>query len=184
MNSSIFKILALLTTLSVSNVHSMIKSNYVDHAVTQYAGEIGQVAFGLGKKVSENYSFSILYGYVPKDIAGTEIETYAFKNNYSLFRFERLKTLFNFYTGINIYHVIGLKYQTSRHANYPRNYYRMSSIRALIYLGMNASIVNKQNKVFFESGINDFWIINYLNNSEVLDPKDYVSLALGWKHLF
>ncbi len=159
-------------------------ARYVDQMKLQHAGEIGYIAFGLGKVISKNYSFDILYGYVPADIAGNEIETYSFKNDYKVYRYEKLKYLSTLYIGINFYHVIGLKYQTSRFGSYPRNYYRMSSIRVMPYLGLSVTLKNKKDDLFLESGVNDVWLVNYYNNPDEINLSDYASLALGWKHPF
>jgi len=168
-------ILSLLLSFS-----STTNAAFVDYTKLQYAGEIGLLSAGLGKVVTSNYSFSFLYGYVPESIAGKEIETYSFKNDYSLYRYHRNSNFLDFYIGLNIYHVKELHYQMHRQRPYPRNYYRMSSIRAMLYWGMSYQLQSKKSSIYFESGINDVWIVNYYNNHEVLDPKDYVSLALGW----
>lgn len=150
----------------------------------QYAGEIGLLAFGVGKNITPRYSLQFFYGYVPNTIAGKEIETYSFKNNY-IFKNTSIHPFdINFYGGMNIYHVIGLRYQTSRFASYPRNYYRTSSVRALLYLGLDVKLKGKNNQYYFETGINDIWLINYYNNPETIKPQDYVSLAFGWNKLF
>lgn len=163
---------------------SSTQAAFVDQAKVQYAGEIGILSFGLGRTITKNYSFDILYGYVPESEAGKEIETYSFKNDYKFFRYEKHPYLMSIYMGVNVYHVIGLRYQTSRFASYPRNYYRISSIRTLLYLGVELETQSNRNSFFFESGMNDIWIINYYNNQNVLDPKDYISLATGWNHTF
>jgi hypothetical protein len=160
-----------------------IQAAYVDRMKVQHAGEIGLLAFGLGKKISKKYQFDILYGYVPKNIAGTEIETYSFKNDYLMYEYEFLNRLQHLYIGVNIYHVIGLKYQTSRLNSYPRNYYRMSSIRFMPYLGYKI-LWNKKSEFFLESGVNDIWLVNYYNNLDEINLADYASLAIGWTKNF
>ena len=174
-----------LFVLSVLIIFSANASSaYVDRMKVQHAGEIGLVAFGLGKKVSENYSFDILYGYVPKNIAGSEIETYSFKSDYKLYNLEAYSFLHTFYMGMNLYHVIGLKYQTSRLGSYPRNYYRMSSIRFMPYLGYKLHFNKLVNEIYIESGVNDIWLINYYNNPDEINLADYASLGLGWTRNF
>lgn len=157
-------------------------AHFVDHLKAQHAGEIGLLAFGLGKEVTSKYNFDFMYGYSPESETGIEIETYAFKNQYHLTFLEYKEFIFTPYIGAAIYHVIGLKYQTSRNASYPRNYYRMSSLRILLYSGFEVMKFTSKYSGFFEAGMNDIWIINYLNNSDIIDPKDYISLAIGFKY--
>lgn len=158
---------------------------FIDYFKVQYAGEIGFLSAGIGKNFTENYSFEYFHGYVPEDIGGHEIETFAIKNNYKFLKLERWGYSSDLYVGVNIYHVTGLEYQTSRHSSFPEEYYRLGSIRALFYTGLTLrSSKYSQHMGYFESGLNDIVLINYLNNKDVIDPKDYVSLALGYGYIF
>ena len=79
----------------------------------------------------------------------------------------------------------GLKYQTSRHESFPQEYYRMGSLRGLFYWGMTLeSLKNKYHMGYFEAGLNDIILTNYYNNPDVIDPLEYVSLALGYGYKF
>lgn len=157
---------------------------FVDRLKVQFAGEIGLASVGAGVDISKTHTFDLFYGIVPHSIGGDFIETYSIKNEHHYPYFDFSKNL-NFapYFGLNIFHVIGLKYQTSRLNNYPRNYYRTSSIRLLPYLGVEYKYdMKKSENYYFEMGINDIWLINLYNNHEVLDYKDYISLALGYTY--
>lgn len=158
---------------------------FIDYLKIQYAGEIGFFSAGLGKNFTENYSLEYFHGYVPEDIGGHEIETFSLKNNYKLFKLERWGYFSDIYIGANVYHVTGLEYQTSRHSSFPEEYYRLGSIRAMFYTGISiGSSKYSQHIGYFESGLNDIVLINYLNNKDVINPADYVSLALGYGYLF
>ncbi len=172
-----FSLYLILTYSSASFAY------FIDHLKLQYAGEIGLVSIGMGKQVTPSYSFDFFYGYVPESMDNNEIETFAFKNYYDVTSFGAFTKEINFYGGINLYHVIGLKYQTSRLSSYPRSYYRMASIRALLFLGLNMNH-RKNTKFYFESGVNDIWLINYANNAESLNISDYISHAFGWTYIF
>jgi hypothetical protein len=172
-------ILSLLLSFTSSLYSAMI-----DRINIQYAGEIGLVAMGLGKKVSHTYSFDVFYGYVPESIAGSEIETYAFKNQWNWIAFEHSQMHFQWYGGLNFYHVIGLRYQSSRLISYPRNYYSMSSIRALLLHGLLIRSSKSRHQYYIETGINDFWLINWMNNQDVINGFDYFSWSVGWRYPF
>lgn len=158
---------------------------FVDYLKVQYAGEIGLFSAGIGKNVTENYSVEYFHGYVPEDIGGHEIETFSFKNNYSVFGYERWGYYGDLYIGVNLYHVTGLEYQTSRHSSFPEVYYRVGSIRGLFYTGISLNSTKVSNHFgYFESGVNDIVLINYLNNTDVINLFDFVSLGLGYGYKF
>lgn len=169
--------LSLFLTILPSNSNAY----YIDHMKLQFAGELGLLSYGLGKQINPKYNIDFIYGYVPQEIGGHEIETYAFKNQYIFTFLEYKKIIFMPYMGGALYHVVGLKYQTNRSASYPRNYYRFASLRVLLYLGIEVVKFDSKHSGYFEAGMNDIWIINYMNNNKMIDPKDYVSLALGYK---
>ena len=173
----------LLLIFSLLLLPSISYGKYLDHMKIQYAGDIGFLSIGIGKDVTSRYSFDFFYGYVPTEIGGSEIQTYTLKNNYSLIKNSIATYKYDIYSGLSLYHVIGLRYQTSRFANFPRNYYRLSSIRAQVYLGGNLEY-NKRNSFYFEAGVNDIWLINYINNKDTLNLNDYIALALGWMKPF
>lgn len=160
---------------------SLCHASLVDYFKVQHAGEIGYYAIGVGNNVSKRYSFELFYGYVPKDIGGIDINTFSMKNNLTIFSINLLSFLNELYTGLNLYHVTGMNYQTSRKSSYPRDYYGGGSVRGQIYMGMNFSSNKfKRHRFYFESGLNDIVLINYYNNPGIINPFNYVSLALGY----
>lgn len=160
-----------------------VSANPIDKVVFQYAGEIGKYSFGVGKKINKYYSLSLHYGIVPATEIQNKIETYAFKNNLHLFQIEYKKLNYEFYTGINMFHVPGDKYKTQEiSGGTPDNYYRQSSVRAMVYLGNEVSY-GKNVSFYAESGIDDIWIISSTNNDSI-DYKDHVSLGVGFNYKF
>lgn len=158
---------------------------FIDYIKFQHAGEIGYISAGLGHNVTKNYSIEYFHGFVPEDIGGSEIETFAIKNNYTFYELESYGLYSELYVGVNIYHVTGLDYQSSRHPSYPEEYYRMGSIRGLLYTGFKIHASKFKNHFgYFESGLNDIVLINYYNNPDVIDLSDFVSLAIGYGYLF
>jgi hypothetical protein len=174
MRSLIFSLFVLLANKSYGQDYNK--------AVIQHAGEIGQVSFGLGKKINKYYSFSVHYGFVPKNELQNKIETYTFKNNLHLYHLEYKSFVAETYMGLALYHVPGNKYKTHELGATENNYYRQSSVRGLAYLGFDLSYRNKVS-FFAESGLNDIWIINSINNDSI-DYKDHVSLGIGASYRF
>ena len=181
MNMFLRKLLILALTFSSLNVSAY----FLDHVKLQHAGEIGTYAVGIGKQFTENYSLDFFHGRVPQSIGGVELDTYALKSNFGIFKFAFDPVILSTYTGINIYHVAGLDYQSSRHSSYPEDYYRLGSIRGLFFIGEKVSFGNElKNELYFEAGLNDIVITNYINNSDVINPLDFWSLSLGYTYIF
>lgn len=152
---------------------------YVNYFLTQLAGEVGFVSLGLGKDFKK-YSIAGMYGVVPAEVAGDHsIETVTMRQTYTFFQGNRL----SFHGGLNIFHVLGLSYQTTKFRDSPKAYYPIGSIRGLLNLGLTLRM-RKERSFYFESGMNDIWITNWITNSSVVDPVDHLSLALGFKQSF
>lgn len=172
----VFSIFILTTS------HSFAKVTYVNHFLSQFAGEIGLVSVGLGKNISEKYNLAFYYGIVPEAVSkANTIETFAFKQTYDFYDFDRSR----FYIGLTIYHALGLNYQTSKYGVSPDGYYPIGSIRGLIFLG-SSILTNTSSKtsMYFEAGVNDIWITNFLNYHEEVSLMEMASLALGIKKEF
>lgn len=183
MNMSLHRFIFIFVFSHFFSFHSY--SYFIDYFKVQHAGEIGTFAAGIGKHFTESYSLDFFHGRVPHSVGGVEIDTYAFKNNLNLFRFYIDPISLTTYTGINIYHVTGLDYQSSRDASYPNDYYRLGSIRGLFYLGEKVSFGEElKNEVYFEAGLGDIVLINYFNNKDTIDPLQYLSLGIGYTFIF
>jgi hypothetical protein len=152
---------------------------YVDSSLIQLSGEIGLLSLGLEKNFSR-YSIGGLYGLVPGEISGGPvIETVTLRQTYRFWDWKRL----GFYGGLNIFHVLGLNYHTEDFRDAPRNYYAIGNLRALLNLGLQVQI-KPEKSFYFEAGMNDLWIENYVSNSNAVNPSKHVSLAMGFKHSF
>ena len=146
MNLLIFSL--LLFVLSFNKLHA----KKIDYLKLQHAGEIGYAAIGLGKDVSDRYNMEFFYGNVPKSKGGINIDTVAMKNFWKFLKFEYANLFTQPYAGFNVYHVRGSHYQTSRNDAYPEDYYRIGSVRGMIFFGADFSH-NKYlaNHFYFES---------------------------------
>ena len=148
--------------------------------VLQYAGEIGRYSAGFGHQFNNYYSISGHYGFVPSKEHQNKIETYTLKNNLHFWDYSIKGLDLDFYTGASLFHVPGNKYKTQSLAGTEDNYYRQSSIRSQVYVGNSLRYRNNMS-FYWESGINDIWIINSANNDSI-DPKNHISLALGFNY--
>ena len=143
------------------------------------------MALGFGKRFNSVYTLDYMHGLVREETGGATIVTIALKNNFDIHRFSYGKNYVDFYGGITVFHVTGLRYQAARVNAFPEQYYSVGSIRGLFFLGLKGGIKESSpHQVFFESGMNDIWLINVINNNESIDYKDYVSLALGYNYIF
>lgn len=154
---------------------------YINHFTSQFAGEVGVVSLGLGKEF-KRYSIGGMYGFVPAEVSGTSaIETITLRQTYEYFHWKKL----SFHTGLNIFHVLGVKYETSSYGESPDKYYPIGSVRGLLNLGVSAAFDKKEASiVYFEMGLNDIAITNYIANSDVINPINELSLAMGFKKRF
>lgn len=154
---------------------------YVDHGLLQIAGEIGTLSAGLEKNFTR-YSLGGLYGVVPSEVSGGPvIETVTLRQTYRFYEWERV----HFYTGLNLFHVLGLSYQSDKLRDAPDRYYPIGGVRALLNLGTEFRVNSLELASFyFEAGMNDIWIVNALTNGKEVNPGDHVSLGLGLKHKF
>jgi hypothetical protein len=158
---------------------------FIDSIKAQHAGDIGYYAIGVSSFLSENYQLEYFHGKVPKHIGGIEITTHAIKNNLYLFDYESPEFYLRNYTGINLYHVPSIKYHSSRIKDFPSNYYRLGSIRALLYLGITINYKEYfSHGLYLEYGFNDIVITNYYNNPDEVNLFDYGSLAIGYEYIF
>ena len=147
----------------------------------QFAGEIGKYSIGVGHRWSSWFYQAFHYGVVPKSESITKIETYALKNNFSFYDYEYNNFFTDFYFGVTAYYVPGSKYETDDLDSTPNGYYRQSSYRIILALGFEV-VYDSLYAFYFETGVNDVWLINYYNNDSI-EIKDHVSLALGFRWL-
>lgn len=144
------------------------------------------MAAGFGKRFNSVYSLDYLHGVVREETGGNAIVSIALKNNFDFARFNIYKATYAvLYAGVMVYHVTGLRYQARRINRYPDSYYSVGSIKGLLYLGAKGGpSKSSPHQGYLESGINDLWLVNSLNNPKTIDPLEYVSLALGYAYLF
>lgn len=156
-------------------------TNYLDHINSQFAGEIGFISVGAGREFGR-YSLGLMYGIVPAEISlGRQLETVTFRQTYRLFDLSR----FSFHMGLNIYHVLGLEYETHRYGEVPHRYYPIGSVRAILSFGTSYYLDKaRRSSFYFETGMNDMWITNWLSNFGEVNPIEHLSMGMGFKTKF
>ena len=161
--------------------HCQAATNYLDLINSQFAGEIGLISVGAGREFGR-YSLGLMYGIVPTEISlGRQLETVTFRQTYRLFDWSR----FSFHTGLNIYHVLGLEYETHKYGEAPRRYYPIGSVRGILSFGASFFLDKaRRDSFYFETGMNDMWIMNWLSNFGEINPADHLSMGIGFKIKF
>lgn len=179
MNLLSFSLLLVVSTSVFADKNKSYKGNEI---AIQYAGDIGKYSIGYGKRFNDIYTLRLFYGIVPSNKLQNKIETYSIKNNFSIFYYDYKKLRYSLYLGLGLNHVPGDKYKTNELAETPDDYYRQSSLRGSLYIGHEIEY-NKISSIYFESSINDVWIINSINN-DTIDYKDHVTLGVGVTYKF
>ena len=147
--------------------------------IYQYAGEMGQRVFGYGYDFNEDYRLDIMYGYVPSSMSSSSINTYAIRNNFNIYQYQRV----TFGTGITLMHVVGDEFKGDKN-NVPENYYKQqSNYRLYLYYNLEYDF-DYNNRIYFENGLNDLSMESYYNNSERYGIAEYMSMGLGYRYKF
>lgn len=184
---------------SALTVHAQkLKVLIPDEAILQYAGSIGYFSAGAGYEAFENKrgSLSFHYGYVPEDKGG-ELHIATVKLAYKPWRIS-LKdwgTLYPFNPGLF------MSYTFHRHLSisfpsgqYPGDYYYWSeairphlSFNSEIELDAPAALKNRGIRalgLYIEANTNDYYLINYVQNTSALKIDDIFQLGIGLRVKF
>jgi hypothetical protein len=151
-----------------------------DHAVIQYAGNIGFLSAGIGYE-SKNRKFNgeVLYGYLPESIGGIQIHSVTGKISWL-----PLNRLYNDFSvdyiiaGLYLNYVFGNQYFAFSPSYYPFHYYDFpTALSAGISIGQQ---VNKGRLSFYyELGTTDKELVSYLGNVRSVEFSDILSLGIG-----
>ncbi|MFC5269810.1 hypothetical protein [Adhaeribacter terreus] len=165
-----------------------------DHAVAQFAGNIGLVSVGVGYSyLNDKVQTDILYGFVPAFESKTSIHIVTAKNAYHPFAID----LANDYVfeplriGAGVSYSAGPQFFTRLPKRYPNRYYWWaSSLRLTPFLGMSISkkvgheaTIVKRVQLYAELGSTDLDIVSKFDN-ETIPVWDILNLAIGTKIVF
>ncbi|GEO06309.1 hypothetical protein AAE02nite_39730 [Adhaeribacter aerolatus] len=165
-----------------------------DHAVMQFAGNIGLLSAGPGYSYArDKMQTDILYGFTPGFEINTSIHILTAKTAYHPFKVE-LKNgylLEPLRLGLGISYSVGHQFYTTWPEHYPDGYYWWTtSFRLTPFLGAsisrqvgsgNAAI--KRVQLYSELGSHDLAVVSFLNNKK-LPVGRILNLALGTKLIF
>jgi hypothetical protein len=111
---------------------------YVPHFIPiQYAGNIGFISSGIGyASGSDNYQFSMLYGYAPKSITGVSIHTITARNTIHIYRLHlsRQKTLIP-YAALGVSIELGGRSFLTPPSVMPKGYYDAPKSTHIVFSG-------------------------------------------------
>lgn len=165
------------------------RRQYLPHFIpVQSAGNIGFLSVGIGYSTrTRNYHVSLLYGYVPKSVARTYIQTIALKNIFPIARFA-LKNdhVLVPYVGLGASFELGGNSFFRQPAHFPKDYYDFpKNIHALVYGGAKVQrffedpfIGVRGLEFFVEAGTIDLYIW-YKTMSQQMKLKEVFTLATG-----
>lgn len=163
-----------------------------DYVQLQFAGNIGILSAGIGYDLAhDKIHISILDGFVPQSIAGSNINTIALKNAFDLFTIRtphhtRLKP----YAGLTaMFETTGNGFYKKLPERYlDRNYYHYSAFHAAVFAGgaLQVPVGKKEGQrldIYAETGTIDAYVYYYTNN-----PRHHLdeifSIALGVTYHF
>ena len=170
---------------------------YPDHAVAQFAGNIGLVSAGVGYSyLKDKMQTDILYGFVPAYESKTTIHIFTAKTTYHPFALNFGDNGNNyvfepFRIGTGVSYSAGPQFFTSLPKRYPDSYYWWaSSLRITPFVGMSLSrkvgseaTAIKRIELYGELGTTDLDIVSKLDNKS-LPLWDIMNLAIGTKLVF
>jgi hypothetical protein len=167
---------------------------YIPDVLTvQYAGNIGFISAGVGyASRTRNYEFGLLYGYVPKSMAGTYIHTITGKNTFPVTRCQlKNNKLLIPYVGLGVSLEVGGNAFFRMPDHFPDSYYHYpKNMRVLAYGGAKVQHFFSENfhglsgvELFAEAGTLDLYVW-YTAMSNEIKLHEIFSLAIGVNFLF
>lgn len=162
---------------------------YLPHYVPiQFAGYTGLVSTGLGFAARhQNYSLDLLYGYVPRSVAGVPVHTITAKNYFPVGRFQlNGNEALIPYVGLGVSVEIGGIAFFKQPERFPESYYDFpKNLHALVYGGVRMQHLFNEEfgplggmELYTEVGSVDVYIW-YRSQARSIRLRDIFSLALG-----
>jgi len=156
----------------------------------QYAGNLGLASLGIGKTFAKGKIVSyIIYGYLPKQINGVEVQTLALKTTRQLKKIDWHGN-FTTYTGLDL--ICGFTHNSYIYfpKYFPKSYYDFPiALHAAPLIGESFSWRTKEGKkihygAFLEISTLDYYLIDYFKNIRSMDFTNLWSLSFGLNYLF
>lgn len=196
-----YKIVVIILLASTAlTVRAQKKMSFLipQEAIIQYAGSIGYLSAGAGYEIFGNRrgNLSFHYGYVPKDKGG-ELHITTLKIAYKPWQVSLKKwgTFYPFNPGFFISYTFHRDLSVSfPSGQYPGDYYYWSeAIRP--HLSFNSEVVLKTPSalkstgirglgLYLEANTNDYYLVNFVQNTSELKIDDIFQLGIGLRVKF
>ena len=154
----------------------------------QYAGNIGFISTGVGYASRlRNYEFALLYGYVPKSMAGANIHTLTAKNTFPITRYPlKNNEVLIPYLGLGVSFEVGGNAFFRMPSHFPDSYYDYpKNLRFLAYGGAKLQHLFEDDfyglrgvELFAEAGTIDLYVW-YKVMSHEIRLNEIFSVAIG-----
>ena len=198
MNVYFSRTIIMITLLSLSFSAKAQRFLIPDDAIVQYAGSIGYVSIGAGYELFSNKrgNIDVNYGYVPKSKGG-ELHMFTAKFAYKPFviKIKDWATIYPFNPGVfvtyTVNNALSFNFPTD---NYPKGYYywseaarphlsfsnefQLTKSRMLEKTGLKAL------SIYSEFNTNDYYLVNYFQNTSSLSVTDIFKLGIGVRAKF
>ena len=159
-----------------------------DFIPVQYAGNIGFISAGVGYASRlRNYELGIMYGYVPRSMAGTYIHTVTAKNTFPVTRYQlKDRKILIPYVGLGVSLEVGGNAFFRMPDHFPDSYYDYpKNMRVLAYGGAKVQHLFEDDfhglsgvELFAEAGTVDLYVW-YKAMSNEIRLKEIFTLAVG-----
>lgn len=158
-----------------------------DLIMFQTAGYIGYFVGGFGYNFFDNHLETIIsYGYVPENIGGKKIHTFAFKNSFYPFKLNINKNIeiAPFYMGITALFALDRNLYWEYSTDCPKFYYPPTGTHLALNIGTQVTVYTK-NTFFVELSMLDTYAKAYFwDDHKYLKFNECVTLAIGYKMTF
>lgn len=115
---------------------------------TQYAGNLGFMSVGFGKTfLKKKTNIDINYGFLPRCINGSKVQTIAIKVSYHIFRKPVWKIGTDFYIGSALAYGITINTHSKYPDYFPEGYHQNNALHVNPYIGLQFYQLLKKRKV-------------------------------------
>jgi hypothetical protein len=176
-------LLIIITLLIPSNIldsnkllHSIIPST----AQLQYAGNVGLGSIGAGYNITSRTKLNFIYGYLPKWVNNTEVQTVALKGTYDIIPIN-LNTQFSTttYTGATLMRSFAHNAYVKFPDYYPKDYYFSNAVHIAPLIGQSLTFKQKKNlSIYAELSTLDYYFYYYMINKHI-DFQDIWNISFG-----
>jgi len=161
-----------------------------DYTKIQFAGNIGFLSIGIGYQLfNDGFNTELIYGYVPKAYAHTQIHTITTKNIVPLWRIHSPNFIFTPYLGMTLSFETGNSTFVKLPSQYPSGYYSTNAFHFCVLGGISAYYSFETTKAikgfaFYVETVAVDSFLWYELSSDQVRMSQILSLALGINFYF